>query len=252
MPTGMFRNGLPSQRAAGPRAKRVSLRPFMRPLLLALALSTGLTAAAQTDGLVTAPYAPPARVLTNEIHAELGVLTGGYSFHGGSWSDVFLAKGAGGHYLFGGFTVEASLLSLVSLERDGPGPSSSLSARLGYTGERWSVVGGPVLQATYPGNPILQVLPSVRGRYAVGPVVVDAGLLDWNGMVPAHVGASYGPVGLAYVLPLGLRGHARIPLTARAGLQVEGYAFRLGNAHSAMLTVGLVGNPPSSRPGDAP
>jgi hypothetical protein len=59
-------------------------------------------------------------------------------------------------------------------------------------------------------------------------------------------------VGLAYVLPLGARAHARIPLSERAGIQLDGFVFRLGNARTAMLTVGLVGNPPSSRPGDAP
>ena len=78
---------------------------------------------------------------------------------------------------------------------------------------------------------------------------LDAGLLDLAGTVPAHVGASYGPVSLAYVLPLGARASVRIPLTDRAGILLDGFAFRMGTAHSAMLMLGLVGNPPSSRPG---
>jgi len=223
----------------------------MRFPLLALVLCAGLTARAQ-DGSPAEPYAPPPRILTNEIRAYAGVLTGGYSFHGGSFTDAFLAKGTAGHYLFEGFTAEAGVFSLVPLRGGGPLPSLSVSARLGYSGERWSVLAGPVLQATYPSTPLVTVLPSVRGLYRAGPVVLNAGLLDFNGMVPAHVGASYGPVGLAYVLPLGARAHARLPLTQRVHLLVEGFAFRVGAAQSAMLTVGLVGNPPSSRPGGTP
>ncbi|WP_225411510.1 hypothetical protein [Stigmatella hybrida] len=224
----------------------------MRPLPLALLLSASLTAQASPRGPGPTAYAPPPRALVNELHAETGLLTGGYTFEGGGWNDVYLASGGGGHYLFGGLTVEGSVLSLLPLERNGPGPSLSLAVRVGYTGERWSVVAGPVLQGAHRAEPLLQVLPSVRGLYDVGPVRLDAGLLDGNGMVPAHVGISYGPVGIGYVLPLGVRAQARIPLTTRAGLLVSGHAFRLFGAHSALLTVGLVGNPPSSRPGVSP
>ncbi len=222
----------------------------MRSLLLLLVLSAGLTARAQ-DSAVAAPYVLPPRALTNESGSELGLLVSGYSYSGGRWQDAFATSLTGGHYLFNGFTVQAALLSLTPLEKGGPTPSTSLTVRLGFTGERWSVVAGPVIQATWPSTPILTVLPSVKGLYRLGAVTLDAGLLDKAGMVPAHVGASYGRVGLAYVLPLGARAHARIPLTERAGIQLDGFAFRLGNAHTAMLTVGLVGNPPSSRPGDA-
>lgn len=222
----------------------------MRSLLLPLVLTAGLTARAQ-DSAGSAPYVLPPRALTNELSSELGLLVGGYSYSGGRWDDAYAASLTGGHYLFNGFTVQAGLLSLTPLEGGGPTPSMSLSVRLGFTGEHWSVVAGPVIQATWPSTPVLTVLPSVKGLYQLGAVTLDAGLLDKGGMVPAHVGASYGWVGLAYVLPLGARAHARIPLSERAGIQVDGFAFRLGNAHTAMLTVGLVGNPPSSRPGDA-
>ncbi len=221
----------------------------MRALLPALVLCASLSAQAQ-DGSPPETYAPPPRILVNEIHAYAGVLTGGYTFHGGSYTDAFLAKGTGGHYLFDGFTAEAGIFSLLPFRGGGPRPSLTATARLGYSGERWSLLAGPVIQATYPSTPIVTVLPSVRALYQAGPVVLNAGLLDFHGMVPAHVGASYGPVGLAYVLPLGLRAHGRIPLTPRVSLHLEGFAFRVGSAQSAMLTVGLVGAPPSSRPGD--
>ncbi|MDY7229998.1 hypothetical protein [Hyalangium rubrum] len=223
----------------------------MRALLLTLVLGASLTARAQ--GLPPSePYAPPARLLVNEVRTQVGLLVGGYGFEGGGWDDAFFLNSTSGHYLFGGFTAEAGLLSLVPLERGGPQSSYALSARLGYTGERWSVLAGPVLQATYPGSPLIQVLPSVKGRYRLGEVTLDAAVLDQQGMVPAHVGATYGPVGLAYVLPLGARAHARIPLSPRVALLVEGFAFRLSSARSAMLTVGIVGIPPSSRSGATP
>lgn len=223
----------------------------MRPPLLALLLTASLAARAQ-DGLGPAPYVLPPRALTNEMHTQAGLLVSGYSHGGGSWDDLYAISFTGGHYLFQGFTAEAGLLSLTPLERGGPGLSLSLSARLGYTGERWSVLAGPVIQAAYPSTPIVTVLPSVRGLYRLETVSLDAGVLDMAGMIPAHVGVSYGPVSLAYVLPLGARASARIPLSARAGIQVDGFAFRVGSAHSAMLVVGLVGNPPSSRPGGKP
>ncbi|WP_224244856.1 hypothetical protein [Hyalangium gracile] len=223
----------------------------MRPLLLVLVLAASQPARAQ-DSAGPVPYVPPPRALTHEIHSQWGLLTGGYSHGGGSWDDLYMASITGGHYLFNGFTVEAGLLSLTPLERGGPNLSASLSVRLGYTGERWSVLAGPVIQASYPSTPLVTVLPSVRGLYRFEKVSLDAGLLDLVGLVPAHVGATYGPVSLAYVLPLGARASVRIPLSARAGIQVDGFAFRLGTAHSAMLVVGLVGNPPSSRPGGKP
>jgi hypothetical protein len=220
----------------------------MRSLLLALVLCAGLTAQAQ-DATRAEPDSPPPRILVNELQTFAGVLTGGYSFEGGSFTDAFLATGTRGHYLFSGFTAEAGIFSLLPLRGGGPRPSFAVSARLGYSGQRWSVLAGTVLQATYPSTPIVQVLPSVRALYRVGPVTLNAGLLDMNGMVPAHLGASYGPVGLAYVLPLGARAHARFRLSQRVSVHLEGFAFRFGSAQSAMLTVGLVGNPPSSRPG---
>jgi hypothetical protein len=224
----------------------------MRSLLLALTLCAASTAQAQEGVQTTAPAEPPPRALINELHAELGLLAGGYSYTGGHHGDAFFVNGTGGHYLLGGFTLEASLLSLRPLRDGGPGTSTSVSLRLGYTGERWSVVAGPVVQATYPASPILQVLPSVKGLYRLGPVTLDAALLDRNGMVPAHVGISFRQVGLAYVLPLGARAHARIPISERAGLQLDGFAFRAGNAYSAMLTLGVVGHPALSRSGASP
>ncbi|QRN98315.1 hypothetical protein JRI60_04395 [Archangium violaceum] len=205
--------------------------------LLLLALAVAPAARAQS-----APRALP----HSELRVDLGALTGGYTYGGGAWMSPFASQAASGHLLLGGFTLDAGVLSLVPLQRHGSGASLTLTARAGYTGERWSLVGGPVLNLAYTARPALQVLPSVKALYRVGPVDLHAGLLDLHGLVPAHLGASWNGLGLAYVLPLGARAWAHIPLSSSLGLQVEGFAFRLGSAQSAMLTVGLSTRPSSS------
>jgi hypothetical protein len=217
----------------------------MRSLLLALvALAVAPPARAQMTGGDSPPPAPTMRALLGaELHVDLGALTGGYTLGDGAWMEPFAAQALAGHVLFGGFTLDGGLLSLEPLRPGGPGASLTLTARVGYTGERWSLVGGPVLGLAYSARPGLQVLPSVKALYRVGPVDLHAGLLDLHGLVPAHLGASWKGLGLAYVLPLGARAWASIPLNPALNLRVEAFAFRLGTARSALLTVGLGGMP---------
>lgn len=177
------------------------------------------------------------------LNLDLGALSSGYNHVGGTSWEPFAAQALSGHVLLGGFTLDAGLLSLVPLQRDGASGSLTLTLRAGYTGERWSLVGGPVLNWGYTAQPALQVLPSLRALVHVGPVDLHAGLLDLHGLVPAHLGASYRGVGLAYVVPLGARAWVHLPLSAHLGLRVEGFAFRLGTARSAWLTVGLSASP---------
>lgn len=211
------------------------------PALLALTLSSAPGPALET---ATAPSAvEPVRALAAELGTNLGVFTGGYAFDGGRWEDAYLANTSTARFLLGGLTLDGGLLSLLPLERGGPGLSTTLTARLGYTGERWSVVGGAVLGVGYSAEPLFQLLPSVKGLYRVGPVALEAGLFDAHGQVPAHLGAAYGPVALAYVFPLGGRARVDIPLAARAGLRVEGFVFQYGDVRTSLLSVGIVGRP---------
>jgi hypothetical protein len=188
----------------------------------------------------------PARALETELGTGLGLFTGGYAFEGGRWEDAYLANTTAARFLVGGLTLDGGLFSLVPLERGGPGASTALTARLGYTGQRWSVVGGAVIGLGYTAEPPFQLLPSVKGLYRVGPVALEAGLFDAHGQVPAHLGASYGPVGLAYVFPLGGRARVDIPLARRAGLRVEGFVFQYGGARTSLLSVGIFGRPTAS------
>ncbi|HEX8437506.1 hypothetical protein [Archangium sp.] len=219
----------------------------MRPLLLVLlVLAVAPPAHAQSHDGDSPPTASPTRALPgSELHVDLGALSGGFTHGGGAWMDSFAAQAASGHLLLGGLTLEGGVLSLLPVRRGGAGASLTLTARVGYTGEHWSLVGGPVLGLAYAARPALQVLPSLKALYRVGPVDLHAGLLDLHGLVPAHLGASWRGVGLAYVLPLGARAWASLPLSSALSLRVEGFAFRLGNAQSAMLTVGLSARPSS-------
>ncbi|QSQ22199.1 hypothetical protein JY651_44925 [Pyxidicoccus parkwayensis] len=217
---------------------------FSLPALLAVTLSSAPGPARE---MATASSAvEPPRALTSELGTAVGLFTGGYGFEGGRWEDAYLANTTSARFLLGGFTLDGGLLSLLPLERGGPGGSTSVTARLGYTSERWSVVGGAVVGLGYTSQPLLQVLPSVKGLYRVGPVDLEAGIFDANGQVPAHLGASYGPVGLAYVFPLGGRARVDIPLAARAGVRLEGFVFQYGDVRTSLVTVGVVGRPTAS------
>ncbi|WP_164019908.1 hypothetical protein [Pyxidicoccus trucidator] len=219
------------------------------PALLALTLSSAPGPALET---ATAPSAAePVRALAAELGTNVGLFTGGYAFAGGRWQDAYFASTSSARYLVGGFTVDGGLLSLLPLERGGPGASTAVTARLGYTGERWSVLAGAVVGLGYTSRPLLQLLPTVKGLYRVGPVDLEAGVFDANGQVPAHLGASYGPVGLAYVFPLGGRGRVDIPLAPRASVRVEGFLFQYGDVRTSLITVGVVGLPTATRAGDA-
>ncbi|MCP3139918.1 hypothetical protein [Pyxidicoccus xibeiensis] len=208
------------------------------PALLTFALSSAPGPAQET--------APLPRALAAELGTSVGLLTGGHVLDGGHSRDTYLANSTAARYLLGGFTLDGGLLSLLPLGDAGPGASTSLTARLGYTGERWSVVGGAVLRVGYTGEPLLRLRPSVKGLYRLGPVALEAGVLDAHGQVPAHLGAAYGPVGLAYVFPLGGRAHVDLPLAARAGLRMEGFLFQYGDVLTSLLTVGVVGRPAAS------
>ncbi|HZI09581.1 MAG TPA: hypothetical protein VE153_04260 [Myxococcus sp.] len=216
-----------------------------RPALLALTLLSAPALAAEAATALSA-VAPPPRALDAELRADVGLFTGGYAFEGGRWQDAYLARTTSARYLLGGFTVEGGWMSLLPVERGGPRFSTTFSARVGYTGERWSATGGAVVGLSYWADPVLQVLPTVKGLYQAGPVRLEAGLFDAFGQVPAHAGASYGPVGLGYVFPLGGRAHVDIPLAARAGLRLEGFLFQYGDVRTSLVTVGVVGRPAAS------
>lgn len=210
------------------------------PLWLLLALLAPLSASADEDASSSRALVP------SQLSLDVGVLSSGLLSAGSEWTDILAAQALTGHVLLGGFTLQGSLLSLMPLSGYRTGGSATLTARVGYTGRSWSLVGGPVLNYGYGSTPRLQVLPSIQALGRVGSVGLHAGLLDLHGLVPAHVGVSWKGVGVAYVLPLGARVWASLPLTSTWALRLEGFLFQLTGSQTAWLTVGIAARSSSS------
>jgi hypothetical protein len=180
--------------------------------------------------------------------ADVGLLSSGLVAADRAWTDSFAAQALSGHVLVGGLTLEGDALALQPLSvasvlggggDGGAGASVTLGVRVGYTGERWSVVGGPLLGFAPGARPRLQVLPTLRALRHVGPLTLHAGVFDSHGLIPAHLGVSWKNVGLSYVLPLGARVWGRLPIGPRVGLRLEGFLYRLAGIHSEAFTLGL-------------
>src|SRR4051812_27591854 len=89
-------------------------------------------------------FAQP-RLLSNEVSAGVGVEGIGYTATDGRWGDLFIAPDLAGHILFGGFTLDGDLLLSVPPVGGGASFGANLTARLGWTGEHWGLLIGPVL-----------------------------------------------------------------------------------------------------------
>ncbi len=217
------------------------------PLWLILALLAPLSASADEDASPASRALAPA-----QLSLDVGALSSGLTAAGSAWTDTLAAQALSGHLLLGGFTLQGSLLSLVPLSDNRTSGSLTLTARVGYTGRSWSLIGGPVLSYGYGSEPRIQVLPSLQALGRVGSVGLHAGLLDLHGLVPAHVGVSWKGVGVAYVLPVGARVWASLPLTSTWALRLEGFLFQLTGSQTAWLTLGLATRPSPSSSGVSP
>ena len=178
--------------------------------------------------------------------ADVGLVRTGLLAADSAWSDTFAVQALSGHVLLGGgFTLEGDALALQPFpiqlfpRPGGAGASVTVGVRVGYTGERWSLVGGPLVGFAPGARPRLQVLPTLRALRHVGPVILHAGLLDVHGLVPAHLSVSWKNVGLGYVPPVGARAWARLPLRPTVALRLEGFLYRLAGIQSEAFTVGL-------------
>ncbi|MCP3099626.1 hypothetical protein LZ198_12185 [Myxococcus sp. K15C18031901] len=179
-----------------------------------------------------------------ELSTGGGLLTGGSTFDHGRTGDTYLASVTTARYLLGGFTLDGGLQSLLPLEQGTRGGRTRLSARLGYTGARWSLVVGAVLGLAYTAHPHFEALPTARGLYRLGDTTaLEAGLFDAQGQLPGHVGVSWRGLGLGYVFPLGGRARWDIPVAPRASLRLEGALFQHRDVRTTLVTLGVVGRP---------
>ncbi len=212
-------------------------------------LRVALVLLGSISGSARAAESPPPRPLSpTSALARVGGLTTGYSYYSGQQMSLLSAQVFQGRINWNGFVAEAGLLSVSPFASEG---SIAVTLRFGYSSERFSILAGPTTQLAYTAKPPLQLLPSVRAAYSFGDWGLRAGILDEQGLVPAHVGVTVGNFGLSYVAPLGALADAKIRIAGRGSLLLQAFAYRLLNVTSAFATVGaefdLVGN--SSVPG---
>ncbi|MBI3182835.1 MAG: hypothetical protein HYZ28_11915 [Myxococcales bacterium] len=202
--------------------------------------------------LATSP-ATPELLLSHEGAMGLGLSGVGYTHGGGRWGDLSLERVVSARLVFErflrGLTADASLGQSLPPLGGGVAPSTSLSLRAGYTGERFSLVGGAVGQYSLSAQPRLQLLPTFRAQLRLGELSFVAGVFDYRGQAPAHLTFEVGDFGLGYVAPMGALVTGRIRLAEHVGLEATALAFRLANAEVAMLTISAVAGPRSGRAG---
>ncbi|MHB8872854.1 MAG: hypothetical protein ACYC8T_04140 [Myxococcaceae bacterium] len=181
---------------------------------------------------------PFVRLHADELSAGLGVIGQGYTFNGGRFGDLLVGGIVEGRLVWGsGFTVDGSLLVPVPTAGDGASGGFGVLARIGWTGERWSVVSGPSFQFVGRARPDGQWLPSLRATYLFSGWGLSAGLFDFYATVPAHLTLELGDFGVGYVAPIGALATARFRVGRSLGLKVGAMAFRLFNTEVAMVTV---------------
>ena len=183
-----------------------------------------------------------ARLLGPEVAAAVGVLGTGYTMQNTHWLDLHIAPAITGRYLFGGFTIDGGVLLAIPLSRDTTGLSFTAQLLVGWTGKRWNVSAGGLMQWSNLAQPAIQWLPRLRASYSFGVLGATLGLFDQFGLVPAHLsadlrwrGARYS---LGWVVPIGLITGADLPLTGRVGLRINAFGFKLAQTEIAMLTLG--------------
>jgi hypothetical protein len=179
--------------------------------------------------------AEPERLVSSEVSAGFGFLGASSTMRGARWGDFLWAPGLTGRGVFGGVTVDGSLLFAVPEAPLGVAPSWSGTLRAGWTGRRWLVQGGVAFGYTRGATPSWSVLPSLVGRYDFESIGVSAGVFDVAGLVPARLSAEFGRFSVGWIFPIGLMASGDLPLPDGFGLRVSGFAFKLGNAETAML-----------------
>jgi hypothetical protein len=194
----------------------------------------------------------PRRLLASEAGLGGSVGGAGFSTPGGRFGEAVTGRLLYGRLVLRGPTFE------VRARLDLPWDAASRSQagvgelRLGWTGERWSAIGGVVVQHGFNAQPPFQVLPSVRAQLKVGEVTLVAGVFDYLGFAPAHLSVERGDFGVGYLAPFGVESHFRLRLREYLGVLFQAMALRLGPAELVMatftITVGYAaGKPPKDR-----
>lgn len=183
------------------------------------------------------------RLLTPEASAGVGVLGIGYTATDGRWGDLFIAPDLAGRVLFGGVVLDGDLLLAAPTANNGARFGGTLTARVGWSGERWDILVGPVLSYAPSTTPALQILPSVKGQVSFGNWGLSAGIFDQHGLAIAHLSADIGDYSIGYVAPFGGRAAATFHLGSQFALRTEGLLVWAFNTQVAYLAVSGVFEP---------
>lgn len=190
---------------------------------------------------VPPPIADAERLLASEVTAGVGFLGSSYSQPGYRLGDAHFAPSLTGRYVFHGFTADGGVLLVVPVTADGTAFAFTASLRAGWTWRKWSLLAGAVLQVASGAQPALQVLPTLRLSADFGPVGATLGVLDWLGLVPAHLSFDMKLGGrrfsFGWAFPIGLLASLDLPVSGRWGLKVSGFAFKAFQSEFAMVTV---------------
>jgi hypothetical protein len=167
-----------------------------------------------------------------------GMLDTGYSFEGGSSMQLFATQQLEGRFLFDWFTAEGSLLHALPVSGSSATRAFFAQLRLGWTGRRVSITGGPSFQLAPDATPQIQLLPTVRVEWKLtdAGLALSGGVFDVHGEAPLRVSLELPRFfGFGYVAPLGVEAHAAVPISDDFELRAQGLALRLANATAVML-----------------
>ena len=179
------------------------------------------------------------RFQTAEVSAGLGVHGVSFVSYGARQGDLLVVGSIEGRWLRSGFTVDGGLLTEFPTAPGGMSGGMTLSLRVGWTGYRWSVLGGVTAQYTPGARPEWQPVPSLRAEVSVGRWGVSAGFSDFAGLAPWHLTFEYGSFGVGWVGLVGAHAFVRVPVANRVGLRLHAVAFSLANSQIGMLMVSM-------------
>jgi hypothetical protein len=193
-------------------------------------------------GLLTSEPAPQ-RLMTSRVEAGLGLVGTGYAVRGSRLGEAMLLPNAFAQLVLSGLVIDAGLLASAPLSGGGAVAAVQAQARVGYAGERFSVVAGVVAQLAPEALPSVQWLPSFRGSVSFGQAGVTLGVLDAAGLIPAHLSidvfpSNLGRFSLGWVGPIGLVASVDLGITTSWGLRMFACAFRLNTVETALVSIG--------------
>jgi hypothetical protein len=184
------------------------------------------------------------RLLQDEVAAGVGLLGSGYTAVGGTAvADPQLTVGVGYRMVWSGPTADLGVLVALPLTPDGTSLALTGALRVGWTGQRWSVLGGVLVQWAQDPKAPLSFLPTLHAAVDLGPCGLSAGVLDLLGLVPAHLSVDLKAKDISFsvgwVAPVGLLAALELPAWPGARARLTAFAYRLFQAEFAFLSVGV-------------